>query len=100
MADFVFRKLLQLMGRPMAEVQRAGRAEFKRIARSGDVLEVQLGTTINEALHCGGLEIAQAGGDMLDSFEKFPIANQSQLAGFHVASAFIARRKRGEQLKI
>src|SRR2546427_9292930 len=58
MADFVFGKLLKLMGRPMTEIQWAGRAEFERIAGGGNVLQMQLGTTVNKTLHGGRLEIA------------------------------------------
>src|SRR3989442_12058415 len=58
-ADFVFGKLLELMRRPMAEIQRAGGAELERIARSDDMVQVQLSAAKNEPLHGGGLELAQ-----------------------------------------
>ena len=45
MPQAVFGNLLQLVRRPMAEIQRASRAELERVARCGDVVQVKLSTT-------------------------------------------------------
>ena len=99
-ANSVFGKLLQLVRGPMTEIERAGRTEFERIARGGDVIEVQFGGAMDEALHRGRIEIAQAESIALDRFEEFGVADQRDFDRFDVAGAFVARFERFEQLEI
>src|SRR5690349_8723011 len=84
----------------MAEIERAGGAEFERVAGGGDVLDVQFGATANQAAYRGGLKITQGLGVMLDHLEKLFVANEGDFHGFDVAGAFVTGRERGEQLKV
>src|SRR5580765_4300436 len=88
------------MGRPMAEIQGASRAELEWITGRGDVVQVQLCASVNQAFHGCRLEIPQSLGIALDNFKKLPVTNERHLDRLDVAGSFVARRKRGQQLKI
>src|SRR6266700_7111991 len=100
MADLVFGKLFQLMRRPMAKIERPRRAEFERVAGSGDMIEMQLRATINQSLHCSRLKCPKGFGFGLDDLEELPIANEGHLQSFDVTRAFVSSRQGIEQLKI
>ena len=93
MADGVVGKLLQLVRGPVAEIERAGGTEFKRIAGRGDVIHVQFGTTMDETLHRIRVKFAQPFGVPLDGFEEMRVADQGDFDGFDVAGPFVARQK-------
>src|SRR5882762_100447 len=84
----------------MSEVKRPGRAEFKRVSRGGDVVQMQFGATGNEPLHCPWIELAKEFRVPFERFEKLPVANQSDLDGFDVAGSFVPRRQRGQQFEV
>ena len=54
-AQAVFGKLLELVRGPVAEIEGTGGTEFERIAGGGDVIEVEFGGTMDQALHRGGI---------------------------------------------
>jgi hypothetical protein len=99
-AQAIFGKLLEFVRGPMSEIEGTGGTEFERIARGGDVVQVQFGGTMNEALHRGGIEIAQAKCIALDRFEEFGVANERDFHRFDVAGAFVARFEGFEQFEI
>ena len=100
MAQAEFGELLQFVRRPMAEIQRSGGAELERIAGSRNVVKVQLGATINQALHGCGLEFTQPGSVAFEGLKKIPVTNQRYLNGLDITRSLVAWRKRRQQLKI
>src|SRR5439155_20034796 len=100
MPQAIFGNLLQLVRRPMAEIQRASRAELERIAGSSDVVQVELGAKINQPLPRRWLELAQQRRIAFYRLEKFFVTNERYLHSFDVTRPFIARRKKGQQLEI
>ena len=79
------RKLLQLVRRPVAEVQRARGAGLKRIAAGGDVVEVQFGAAADEVLHRVRLERGELFGVAFDLVKKFCVADAGDFHGLDVA---------------
>ncbi len=70
-ADSVFGKLFELVRGPMAEIERAGGAEFKGVAGAGDVVEVQFGAAMDEAAAwCAGSKSRSARGIALRWFQR------------------------------
>ena len=84
----------------MPEVERAGGAHLEGVSRGGDVIDVQFGATMNQALHGFRFELAQGRGLALDLLKEMSIANASHLDGFDVAGAFVPRGKRRQQFEI
>ena len=99
-ADLEIGKLLQLVRRPMAEIQRTRRAELKRVAARGDVIEVQFGAAVDQPLHRRRFERSQFFRVAFDFVEKFRVADAGDFHGLDVAGAFVARFERGEQVEI
>ena len=77
--QLVFGKLLELVRRPVPEIERTRRAKLKRIARGRDVVHVQLGTAIDQPLHCRRFEIPQRHRVAFERLEKFPVADARHL---------------------
>lgn len=100
MADFVFRKLFKFMRGPVAKIERAGGAEFEGIAGGGDVMEMEFGATMDEALHGLRLEGTEFGGIGFNGFKEFLIADEGDFDGLNVAGAFVAIGQRQEQVGI
>ena len=50
-AQLVVRELLELVRRPVPEVERPRRAELERVAAGGDVVQVQLGAAVHQVRH-------------------------------------------------
>src|SRR6266568_2528304 len=84
----------------MAEIQRAGRAAFEWVAGGRDMVEVQFGAAVDDALHRRRLEMDQGSKIVFDLFEKRPVTDQGHFDRFDVAGSFIERRKRGEEIEI
>lgn len=87
----VFRELLQLVRRPVAEIQRARAAELEGIAAGGNVVQVQFGATVDEPLHRRWLERGQRLGVALDGVEELRVTDARDLHGLDVAGALVAR---------
>src|SRR6266850_1530883 len=100
MPQAVFGNLLQLVCRPMAEIQRSSRTKLEGVARSRDVVKVEISATINQPLHRRRLELAQQTRVAFYSLEKILVANECYLHSFDVTRSFIARGKKRQQLEI
>ncbi len=101
MANLVIGKLLQFVRGPMAEIQRAGRAGFKRVAARGDVLDVQVRATIeSSAASPPARSAASKGASALQAFEKVAVANQRHLDRLGETGAFVALGQRGQKIEI
>src|SRR6266705_144289 len=84
----------------MAEIQRPGRSELEGIARTGNVVHVQFGSSIDQTLHGRRIELPQPGCLAFDALEEVLVADQRDLHGLEIAGPLVPRRKRIEQLKI
>src|SRR5262245_8304484 len=100
MADPIFGQLLELVRRPMPEIQRPGGPELERISGGGDVIEMQLGAAINQPFHGSRLEVVQCASIAFKGFKKNLVANERHLDRLNITGALVAGRKGGEQLKI
>ena len=56
MADCEFGELLQLVGHPVTEIERAGRSVFEGVTASGDVIRVVFGTAANHEFELAGFQ--------------------------------------------
>ena len=99
-ADLELGKLLEFVRGPMAEVERARGAEFKRVAGGRNVIKMQFGTAANQAAHGGGIEFPESLGIAFERFKKFLVADEGHFDRLDVSGAFVAGRERREQLKI
>jgi len=57
----MIRERLESMGRPVAEIKRAGGAALERVAPGRDVREVKLGGTTDQSLHGAEITIGELG---------------------------------------
>ena len=99
-AKAIFGKLLEFVRGPMTEIERTGGAEFERISGSGNVIEMEFGGAMDEALHGRGFEFAEAEGIAFDQFEEIGVANEGDFDGFDVAGAFVAGLEGFKQFEI
>src|SRR5204862_170248 len=88
---FELRELLQLVGRPMPKIQGPGGSELEGITGGGDMIEMQLGTAIDEPFHGGAVESAQTIRILFESGEEIGVANERDFNGFHITRSLIAR---------
>ena len=79
MRDLKMCDLLQLMGGPVTEVERAGAAKLKGIATRGDVLDMQLRAALHQTLQSRLLQVGQSPGQSLDLFKEGFVANERHL---------------------
>src|SRR5579859_5654273 len=98
--DLEVGKLLQLVGRPVAEIEWTRRTQFERIAAGCNVVEMQFGTALNQPLHGGWFKRGELFRVTLQFREKFRIADAGDLYSLDVAATLIPRRERGEQVEI
>src|ERR1019366_791347 len=94
------RQLLQLVRRPVAEVERAGGAGFKRITAGRNMVQVQFGATADEPFHRLRLEGGKLPGVALQFFKKYRVADAGDFHRLDEAGAFVARGERREQVEI
>ena len=96
----VFRQQLQLVGRPMAVVQRARGAEFVGIARRGDVVEVQQGAALEDAPDGRQIALVDFPGGPLDQPEEVGILDGGDFDGFGDAIEQQRQRQRREEIGV
>src|SRR5213594_2321980 len=84
----------------MPEIERERGTKFKRVARSRDVVQVQLRGAINQPLHGFGIEVAQLQRIALDRVEKSRVPYDRDFYGFDITGPFVARRQRRKHLEI
>ena len=84
----------------MAEIERSCRAQFKRVAAGGNVVQVQFRTAINQLLHRRRLERNELFDVAFDFRKELCVADAGHFHGLDVAGAFVTRFQRGEQIEI
>jgi len=69
----------------------SGRADpnSKWVAGRGDVLQMKISATLDEALHGLRVEFTEPGGIGFDRSKEIPVTNQRDLDGFRVTRAFV-----------
>jgi len=82
MPDFVFRELFELVRGPVAESS-GGPIQFKWVAGRGDVLQMKISATLDEALHGLRVEFTEPGGHRLRRSKK----SRSRISATLTASA-------------
>jgi hypothetical protein len=93
MAQGVMRQRLELVGRPVTEVQGSRGAALERIAAACDLAHMEARATPHQRLECVRLEGREHRGLTLDPVKENAIADQSDLDGFGHASPLVARRQ-------
>ena len=68
--EFEIGQLLQFVRRPVTEIQRTGRAELKRIAGRGDVIQMQFRAAVNQPFAWLRFEFASAAASRFDGSKK------------------------------
>ena len=99
-AQLVARQRLELVRRPVAEVQRPRGAELERVAARRDVGEVKLGAAIHELLHGGRRAPAQGDRVRLDPREERGVADQRDLDRLRDPRAPVAIGQRLEEVEV
>ena len=89
---------LQLVGRPMPEVQRAGFEHLERIAALGDVLQVQQGRAADEGQRRGHIAVPNPFGRLAQVVEQRPVLQQRDFHRFGEPAEKIAIAQRLQQL--
>ena len=84
----------------MSKIERAGRAQFKRIAAGRDVLHMELGGTINETAHGSAVKARELAGLLFQRGEIRGVTNAGHFDRFAVARPFIPGRKRAQKGKV
>ena len=92
-----FGNLLQLVGGPVAEIQRTGGTKLKRITAGGDVLDVQLGAALHDLFQRLLLQRCEVIGHRFDLLKEGGIANERDFDGLDDAVAAFARREGFEE---
>src|SRR5690606_24311409 len=90
---------LELVGRPVAEVERSRAAGLEGIAGSADVLEVQLGAATDRRLERRELALRQRGGVALERREEHRIADQRDLDRLRETGQAIAQRQAAQPVE-
>ena len=81
---------LQLVGRPVTEVQRPRRAHLERIAGGGDVVQMQGGGPVHDLLHRRQIAGREQVRPLLDEFEERVVLDQRGLHRFRQAAEPVA----------
>ena len=74
----------------MAEVERTRRSHLEGVAARGDVLEVELGASMNDLLHRARIALHKVVGVLLEIFEEFAVFEQRDLYSLGQAAAPLA----------
>ncbi len=100
MPKAVLGQLLELVGGPVSEVERAGGSELEGISSAGHVREVQAGRAPDQPFH--GLDIAphEPGCVVLEKIEEGRVADERHLDGFGDTGAPIALRESPEEREV
>ena len=93
-------ELLQLVCRPVPEIERTRRAKLEWVAGGGDVVDVQFGAAMDQLSHRFRREVRQGLGIGFDPLEELTVANQRHLHRLDVAVTLVPIAERGEQVKI
>ena len=99
-AQRVVTQQLELVGRPVAEVQRTRAAGLERVAGAADVLEVELGAAANDRAERLEGAVAYGGGFAHEQLEERGVADQRDLDRLGQSSAAIALWQRGDEIEV
>src|SRR5438046_1024700 len=94
------RQLFQLMGRPVAEVERPGRSLFKRISAPGDMREVEVSTSVDHRLHGRHAAAPKGGYASLQILEKVRALNDGNLDGFRNTCPPVTVGQRSQESRV
>src|SRR5690606_5303375 len=94
------RQRLELVGEPMAEVERPGRSHLERITVHRDVVEVEDGASLDEDLHRVQVASAQARRRTDEEIEEGTILDDRDLERLGNAAAPVLIRKRLEEVRV
>ena len=97
MAQGVVRQRLELVGRPVTEIQGSRGAALERIAAARDLAHMQPRAMPHQRLERVRLEGRERRGLTLDPVKEAAIADQSDLDGFGHAGPLVARRQHVEK---
>ena len=92
--------LLQLVRRPVTEVERARRAELERIPAGRDVLQMERRRAPDHLLHGVSVPRHQRGGVLLQEVEKAAVPDQRGLHRFRNPAAPIAVGERRQEAEV
>ena len=100
MRDFEIGKLLQLMGGPMAEIQRPDGTAFKGISGGGDVADMEFGAAMDQVAQGIRLELPERPGVLFQTAKERGIANTGDFDSLRVTGAFVASGESREQIEV
>src|ERR1700722_9436395 len=94
MVDFVFRQLLELVGRPVAEIERPCRTHFEGITTEPDLAHVEFGASLDEMIQMRPGKACEVARVSLEPVKKLAVADQGYLHRFGHTGPLLARRQR------
>src|ERR1700722_1127286 len=94
MIDFIFRQLLELVRRPVAEIERPCRTHFEGITAEPDLAHVEFGASLDEMIQMRPGKAGELGRVGLEPIKKLAVADQRYLHRFGHAGPLYAWRQR------